>query len=60
VSGEDCPCGSGLPCEELFDARGIHVGLVCDKCAGKRKARYRAEVFADPNYTCDEPIEPDD
>lgn len=51
-----CNCGSGRPSYELFDARGIGCGRVCDSCVDKRKATYRPEIFTNPNYWADEPI----
>ncbi len=35
---------------DLFDARGLFCATVCDKCVGKVKAKYRAEIFQNPNY----------
>jgi hypothetical protein len=55
--GGPCWCGSGLPQRELFDARRIYCGRVCDKCEDGVKAKYRPEIFTDPNYETDEPIE---
>ena len=55
-----CNCGSGLPREELTDARGIFIAFVCDKCKKKVEARYRPEIFTDNNYEAEEPIEPED
>lgn len=43
----------------LFDARGIFCGNVCDRCEQWKRAQYRVEVFDDPNYETDEPIEPE-
>jgi hypothetical protein len=55
-----CQCGSGLSSRWVFDARGIEIARVCDYCQDARLAIYRHEVLIDPNYTADEPIEPDD
>ena len=55
-----CHCGSGLPPHGLYDARGIYVARVCDKCETEIKAKYRQDIFDDPNYECDEQIEPDE
>jgi hypothetical protein len=41
----------------LNDARGIFCGYVCDKCEAERRADFRSEIFADPDYHADEPIE---
>jgi hypothetical protein len=35
---------------ELFDASGIFVAYVCDKCVKKVKAKYRPEIFTNSNY----------
>lgn len=40
-----------------YDARGIEIGRVCDKCRKAKLARYRPEVLTDPNYETDEPID---
>ena len=50
-----CACGSGLPRLELYDARGIFVAFVCERCVMKKRAAYRREIFTDPNYQTDEP-----
>jgi hypothetical protein len=55
-----CSCGSGLPREEVCDARGIFVAYVCPQCRERRLSGYRNDIFADPNYWTDEPIEEDD
>lgn len=54
-----CPCGSGEYPEDVYDARGIYVACVCDKCRKERLRGYRLEIFDDSDYECDEPIEPD-
>ena len=56
----DCPCGSGEPRQEVNDARGIFVAYVCDVCQLEKLSRYRPEIFDNPNYDADEPIEPED
>lgn len=43
----------------LRDARGIECGKVCDMCEHVVRSRYRADIFTDPNYWADEPVEPD-
>ena len=53
----NCPCGSGKPQRALYDARAIFVGYVCDKCESTVRGRYRPEIFTDPNYWTDEPVE---
>jgi len=52
-----CHCGSGLLSEELLDARGIYCGRVCALCRADAMARFRSEIFADPGYETNEPIE---
>ena len=54
-----CPCGSGLPRDARYDARGIFLRYTCPKCAVKAMAGYRPDVLTDPNYWADEPIEED-
>lgn len=55
-----CPCGSGLPSWWEYDARGIELCRVCEKCRKEKLAAYRPDVLSDPNYWADEPIEPDE
>lgn len=45
-----CACGSGKAREELEDARGIFVAYVCEACVAKVKAKYRPEIFENPQY----------
>lgn len=52
-----CPCGSGQPREELRDARGMFCTFICDRCEREKRGRYRADVFDDPQYPADEPID---
>jgi hypothetical protein len=54
-----CPCGSGLPSQWQYDARGIELCRTCRKCHRSKMAQYRPEVLRDPNYECDEAIEAD-
>lgn len=42
-----------------YDARGIPLARVCDKCKKEVLAGYRPDVLTDPNYWADEPIEED-
>lgn len=53
----ECPCGSGEYPEAIYDARGIFVNYVCDKCRIDKLAGYRLEIFTNPNYWVDEPID---
>jgi hypothetical protein len=42
----------------IFDAYGIFVAYVCDKCEKEVTQRYRPEIFTEL-YEADEPIEED-
>jgi hypothetical protein len=55
-----CPCGSGEPRQELYDARGIFCAFVCSQCEKTKRAGFRPDIFTDNNYWADEPIEGDD
>lgn len=52
-----CNCGSGLQSEEVHDARGIYVTRVCPSCRAEKLKGFRAEIFSDPHYEVDEPID---
>jgi hypothetical protein len=54
-----CPCGSGLPREALYDARGIFCAFVCAQCETRKRAGFRPDIFTDNNYWHDEPIDED-
>jgi hypothetical protein len=56
---QPCPCGSGKERHAEFDARGIFLCYVCDKCKKKRLSHYRPDVLTDPDYWHDEPIDED-
>ena len=43
----------------LHDARGIFCAYVCDKCEAEKRREFRADIFDDPAYAADEPIEDD-
>jgi hypothetical protein len=55
-----CPCGSGFLSDRLYDARGIYCCRYCEICEPNVRAKYRTDVLTDSNYSCDEPIEPED
>jgi hypothetical protein len=55
----NCPCGSNEEPWIESDARGLPIGYVCNNCVEQKKAKYRPEIFYDPNYECDERIEDD-
>jgi len=59
MSDKLCLCGSNEPRQSLFDARGIFCCYVCDECKVRKAASYRIEVFEDPNYYHDEPLDDD-
>ena len=40
-----------------YDARGIYLVAVCEKCVDKSLSVYRSDVLTDPNYWADEDIE---
>jgi hypothetical protein len=52
-----CRCGSGKSRRPLFDARQIFIDYVCDTCEGEVRKSYRPEIFTDPNYQTEEPID---
>lgn len=56
----ECPCGSGLPSTWQYDARNIPLKRTCERCHEKAMSGYRREVLTNPNYSADEPIEPED
>jgi hypothetical protein len=43
-----------------YDARGIPLARVCEKCVDDVLAKYRSDVLTDSNYIANEPIEPED
>lgn len=45
---------------KLFDARGIFCCFVCDECEQTKRSRYRPEIFTNPNYWTDEPVDPEE
>lgn len=54
---KSCPCGSNKPPRPLHDARGIFCCYVCDACEKEKRSKYRPEIFENPNYSCDEPVD---
>ena len=60
ITERPCACGSGEFPVAVHDARGIFVTYACSGCRKDRLAGYRDDIFTDPNYECDEPIEPED
>jgi hypothetical protein len=43
-----------------YDARGIYLTKVCDKCAETKLSSFRPDVLTDFNYYTDELIEESD
>lgn len=41
---------------EVYDARGIYLTRVCDRCERERLSGFRPDVLSDPNYWHDEPL----
>ena len=54
-----CNCGSGEYREPIYDAKGIFVAYVCDKCRKQKLKGYRPEIFEDSDYEVDEQIDED-
>lgn len=42
-----------------YDARGIALTFVCDKCVTDKLKRYRPDVLTNPQYDVDEMIDPE-
>lgn len=55
-----CSCGSGLEKDAEYDARGIFLTYVCDKCRDEKLSHYRRDVLENSNYECDEEIYSED
>lgn len=55
----ECSCGSGKYSDEIYDARGIYITSACEDCERDRLKGYRPEVLTDPDYDCEEQIDPD-
>lgn len=53
----ECPCGSGEFPEAVYDARNIFVAYVCSRCRRDKLSGYRPEIFTNPGYWHDEPID---
>lgn len=53
-----CPCGSGLEAEAVYDGYSIFLFYACDKCRDKKIAGYRPDIFE--KYETDEQIEEDE
>ena len=57
---QKCPCGSGHWPEIEYDARGIPLGYMCDKCRSTKLGKFRPDVLTNANYEADEAIEPEE
>jgi hypothetical protein len=55
-----CTCGSNKQRRALYDARGIFCTYVCDDCEQRKMKGFRPEIFTDPRYETDEPIDEDE
>ena len=42
-----------------YDARNIPLGTCCEICQTDLLSKFRTEVLTNPNYECDEQIEPE-
>lgn len=42
----------------IYDVHRIFCCYACPKCEREKRARYRAEIFTDPNYETTEEAEP--
>lgn len=51
---QQCDCGSGQYPEAEYDARGIFLCYVCDKCRARKLGSYRPEVLTDSQYEADD------
>lgn len=56
-AARECACGSGLVRRPLYDAKSIFVAYVCDLCEKRIKSKYRDDIFTNPSYWTDEPVE---
>lgn len=53
-----CNCGSGEYPEEVYDAQGIYLCRVCDKCRKEKLSHYNPWVLSGYDQgDVDEPIE---
>jgi len=52
-----CPCGSGKDSRWLSDARGIPLKRTCPDCEQTVIAKYRPEIFTNPDYWTDEAVD---
>jgi hypothetical protein len=58
--GRPCNCDGGGERRSLYDARNIFVAYVCDACEPSVRARYRPDIFSDPQYWTDEEVDDDE
>jgi hypothetical protein len=45
-----CFCSSNPTRRPVRDARGIFCTYVCDTCETEKLARFKLEIFTDPDY----------
>jgi len=57
MSGQRCDHPKGR--RPLYDARGIFCAYVCDDCERDVRRKFRPDIFENPSYWADEPIEGD-
>ncbi len=55
---EDHVCNPAEAWDE-YDARGLYLCRVCDKCEKVKLSGYRSDVLTNPQYWHDEPIDED-
>lgn len=57
ITRKPCKCGSGRATYWAYDARGIPTNRVCLDCEAEDRKKWRPEIFTNPNYATDEPID---
>ena len=50
-------CGPNF--SRLYDVHGIYCCRICDVCEAEKRARFRPEIFTDPDYERSEDIDAD-
>jgi len=56
----ECTCGSHLARKVQYDARGIFLYFYCEMCEARKRTMFRKDIFTNPNYWADEPINSED
>lgn len=49
----------GADARPLYDRRGIYCCRICDSCEAEKREQFPPEIFNDPDYWHDEPIDAD-